>query len=192
VSLVSYWVSTALGDWASYLLPASLALLLFALFGVDEFIGPASLLPTALLLFAYGPAVGALTYCFTFGFTHHATAQNAILLLHLFSGLLLSLASFIMSLIKNTRRTNHSLKVRTALGSAWNVLGLCFNVLCFACYVQYPPAWYQGTQVPWSQLQGLSVYRTISSDSPQLSPRKRQRSCDAGRCNAEAGVMHVF
>jgi ATP-binding cassette subfamily A (ABC1) protein 3 len=124
VSLVSYWVSTALWDWASYLLPASLALLLFALFGVDEFIGPASLLPAALLLFAYGPAVAALTYCFTFGFTHHATAQNAILLLHLFSGLLLSLASFIMSLIKNTRRTNHNLKVRTALGSAGNILGL--------------------------------------------------------------------
>jgi ATP-binding cassette subfamily A (ABC1) protein 3 len=118
VSLVSYWVSTALWDWASYLLPASLALLLFALFGVDEFIGPASLLPTALLLLAYGPAVGALTYCFTFGFTHHATAQNAILLLHLFSGLLLSLASFIMSFIKNTRTTNHSLKVRTAVSFA--------------------------------------------------------------------------
>lgn len=112
VSLVSYWVSTALWDAVSYLLPASLALALFALFGVDEFIGAEPLLPTALLLLAYGPAVAALTYCLTFAFSHHAAAQNAVLLLHLFSGLLLSLASFIMSLIRNTRKTNHTLKVR--------------------------------------------------------------------------------
>ncbi|GAQ79509.1 ABC transporter A family [Klebsormidium nitens] len=110
VSLTSYWVSTALWDGVSYLLPASLALALFALFGVDEFIGAESLLPTALLLLAYGPAVAALTYCLTFAFTHHAAAQNAVLLVHLFTGLLLSLASFIMSLIKNTRHTSHTLK----------------------------------------------------------------------------------
>lgn len=111
VSLTSYWVSTALWDAVSYLLPAGLALALFALFGVDEFIGAESLLPTALLLLAYGPAVAALTYCLTFAFTHHAAAQNAVLLVHLFTGLLLSLASFIMTLIRNTRHTSHTLKV---------------------------------------------------------------------------------
>lgn len=110
VSVLAYWVSTYVWDFISYLLPASLAMFLFYVFGLEQFIGRDSFGPTLFMLLGYGPAVAALTYCLTFLFTDYSVAQNVVLLVHFFSGLVLMVISFIMGLIRATKHTNSLLK----------------------------------------------------------------------------------
>ncbi|XP_024515167.1 ABC transporter A family member 1 [Selaginella moellendorffii] len=110
VSLMAYWISTYVWDMLSYLLPAGLAVGLFFIFGMDEFIGKESILATSIMMVAYGPAIAASTYCLTFFFTDHSLAQNVILLIHFFSGLILMVVSFIMGVLRATKGVNRVLK----------------------------------------------------------------------------------
>ncbi|CAI9099895.1 OLC1v1036780C1 [Oldenlandia corymbosa var. corymbosa] len=110
VSILSYWVSTYLWDFISFLFPSSIAIVLFSIFGLDQFIGRDSFLPTTFLLLEYGLAVASSTYCLTFFFADHSLAQNVVLLVHFFSGLILMVLSFIMGFIKSTAHANSILK----------------------------------------------------------------------------------
>ncbi|XP_031487931.1 ABC transporter A family member 1 isoform X2 [Nymphaea colorata] len=110
VSVVSYWISIYIWDFISFLFPTFLAMLLFAIFGLDQFIGVGCFWPTIFLFLEYGLAVAASTYCLTFFFTDHSVAQNIVLLVHFFSGLILMVISFIMGLIKATKSVNIFLK----------------------------------------------------------------------------------
>ncbi|KAF5176169.1 Abc transporter a family member, partial [Thalictrum thalictroides] len=110
VSVLSYWISTYVWDFISFLFPSFLAIILFYIFGLDQFVGRESLLPTVSLFLVYGLAIAASTYCLTFFFSDHSTAQNVVLLVHLFTGLILMVISFIMGLMETTKRTNLVLK----------------------------------------------------------------------------------
>lgn len=110
VSLVAYWISTYAWDFISYLLPASLAMLFFYIFGLEQFVGRDNFGPTLFMLLGYGPAVAASTYALTFFFTDYSIAQNVVLLVQFFSGLILMIISFIMGLIRATKHTNRLLK----------------------------------------------------------------------------------
>ncbi|XP_057718264.1 ABC transporter A family member 1 isoform X1 [Arachis stenosperma] len=110
VSVLSYWASTYIWDFVSFLFPASFAIILFYIFGLDQFVGGVSLLPTTLMLLEYGLAVASSTYCLTFFFFDHTMAQNVVLLIHFFTGLILMVISFIMGLIPNTTTANTFLK----------------------------------------------------------------------------------
>ncbi|XP_020590496.1 ABC transporter A family member 1 isoform X2 [Phalaenopsis equestris] len=110
VSIWTYWISTFAWDFFSFLLPVSLALFLFFIFGLNQFIGCGSLMPTIFIFLEYGAAVAALTYCLTFFFTDHSIAQNIILLFHFLSGLILMVISFIMGLVNATKEANSFLK----------------------------------------------------------------------------------
>ncbi|CAN6443979.1 unnamed protein product [Victoria cruziana] len=110
VSILSYWISIYIWDFISFLFPTFLAVLLFAMFGLDQFIGVGCLWPTIFLFLEYGLAVAASTYCLTFFFTDHSVAQNVVLLVHFFSGLILMVISFIMGLVKATKSMNILLK----------------------------------------------------------------------------------
>ncbi|GAB4843869.1 Phospholipid-transporting ATPase abca1 [Ancistrocladus abbreviatus] len=110
VSVLSYWASTYLWDFISFLFPSSFAIILFYIFGLDQFIGVGSFLPTVLMFLEYGSAVASSTYCLTFFFSDHTVAQNVVLLVHFFTGLILMVISFVMGLIETTASTNSHLK----------------------------------------------------------------------------------
>ncbi|KAK4797503.1 hypothetical protein SAY86_029829 [Trapa natans] len=110
VSVLSYWTSTFIWDFISFLFPSSFAIILFYIFGLDQFVGASRILPTILMFLEYGLAVASFTYCLTFFFTDHTMAQNVVLLIHVFSGLVLMIISFIMGLIQSTASANRLLK----------------------------------------------------------------------------------
>ncbi|XP_075638014.1 ABC transporter A family member 1 isoform X1 [Castanea sativa] len=110
VSILSYWTSTYIWDFVSFLFPSSFAIILFYIFGLDQFIGRGCVLPTILMFLEYGLSVASLTYCLTFFFSDHTMAQNVVLLVHFFTGLILMVISFIMGLIKTTASANSFLK----------------------------------------------------------------------------------
>uniref|UniRef100_A0A2P2LAL7 ABC transporter A family member 1 isoform X1 n=1 Tax=Rhizophora mucronata TaxID=61149 RepID=A0A2P2LAL7_RHIMU len=110
VSVLSYWISTYLWDFISFLFPTSFAMVLFYIFGLEQFIGRENFLPTLIIFLEYGLAVASSTYCLTFLFSEHTMAQNVVLLVHFFSGLILMVISFIMGLIETTARANDYLK----------------------------------------------------------------------------------
>ncbi|PQP94893.1 hypothetical protein Pyn_04462 [Prunus yedoensis var. nudiflora] len=62
------------------------------------------------MFLAYGLAIASTTYCLTFFFSDHSMAQNVVLLVHFFTGLILMVISFIMGLIKTTSSANSFLK----------------------------------------------------------------------------------
>jgi ATP-binding cassette subfamily A (ABC1) protein 1 len=63
-----------------------------------------------LLFLLYGPAVAAQTYCFSYLFKSHSTAQNIVLLLNFLCGLALMITSFVLDALENTRELNQTLK----------------------------------------------------------------------------------
>ncbi|KAK6945284.1 ABC transporter-like, ATP-binding domain [Dillenia turbinata] len=107
VSILAYWVSTYVWDFISFLFPTSFAIILFYIFGLEQFIGKGSLLATVVMFLEYGLSVASLTYCLTFFFSDHT---NVVLLVHFFTGLILMLISFVMGLIKTTASANSFLK----------------------------------------------------------------------------------
>ncbi|KAH9648600.1 ABC transporter A family member 1 [Citrus sinensis] len=110
VSVLSYWTSTYIWDFISFLFPSSCAIILFYIFGLDQFVGRDCLLPTVLIFLGYGLAIASSTYCLTFFFSDHTMAQNVVLLVHFFTGLILMVISFIMGLLETTRSANSLLK----------------------------------------------------------------------------------
>lgn len=110
VSILSYWASTYFWDFISFLFPSSIAIILFSIFGLDQFVGVDSIFPMIIMLLGYGLAIASSTYCLTFFFSEHSLAQNIILLIHFFSGLILMAISFLMGFIKSTTHANSVLK----------------------------------------------------------------------------------
>ncbi|XP_050230528.1 ABC transporter A family member 1 isoform X2 [Mercurialis annua] len=110
VSVLSYWASTFLWDFISFLFPSSFAVALFYIFGMDQFIGKDGFWPTIFMFLEYGLAIASSTYCLTFLFSDHTMAQNVILLVQFFTGLILMVISFIMGLIETTASANNVLK----------------------------------------------------------------------------------
>ncbi|KAH7855874.1 hypothetical protein Vadar_029947 [Vaccinium darrowii] len=110
VSIWSYWFSTYVWDFVSFLFPTCFAIILFYIFGMDQFIGKGSFLPTILMFLEYGLAVASSTYCLTFFFSEHSMAQNVVLLVHFFTGLILMIISFVMGMIETTAHANSVLK----------------------------------------------------------------------------------
>ncbi|KAK4485446.1 hypothetical protein RD792_008087, partial [Penstemon davidsonii] len=110
VSILSYWASTYIWDFISFMFPSFFAIFLFCIFGLDQFIGKESFFPTVLIFLEYGLAVASSTYCLTFFFSDHSTAQNIVLFVHVFTGLILMVISFIMGFIGSLAHTNSLLK----------------------------------------------------------------------------------
>ncbi|EPS74541.1 hypothetical protein M569_00214, partial [Genlisea aurea] len=110
VSILSYWASTYLWDFISFLIPSAFAFFLFFIFGLDQFIGRDSFLSTLLMFLGYGLSMASSTYCLTFFFHEHSMAQNVVLLFQIFTGIVLMTVSFIMGLINSTAKTNSLLK----------------------------------------------------------------------------------
>ena len=110
VSLPAYWMATYAWDAASYLIPSGLTIVFFLIFGIEAYTKGESLTATCLLFLLYGPAVAAQTYCLSYLFKSHSSAQNVILILNFVAGLGLMITSFVLDVIESTRETNKILK----------------------------------------------------------------------------------
>ncbi|KAI3471688.1 hypothetical protein Pfo_028338 [Paulownia fortunei] len=103
--------STYFWDFISFLFLHLLQSSSFAyLVSLDQFIGRDSFFSTVLMFLGYGLSIASSTYCLTFFFSEHSMAQNVVLLVHFFTGLILMVISFIMGLIESTARANSLLK----------------------------------------------------------------------------------
>ncbi|ONK78401.1 uncharacterized protein A4U43_C02F18390 [Asparagus officinalis] len=110
VSVLSYWISTFLWDFISFLFPTVLAVFLFFIFDLNQFIGNGCFIPTIIIFLDFGLAIAASTYCLTFFFSDHTVAQNVVLLVHFFGGVILMVISFLMGVIEATKSLNSMLK----------------------------------------------------------------------------------
>jgi len=80
------------------------------LFGIDAFEQGESFAAVAVLFAAYGLAVTPFTYLLSFLFVSHSTAQNVVLLVNFITGLVLMIASLVMTLIPKTTELNDKLE----------------------------------------------------------------------------------
>ncbi|CAM9341769.1 unnamed protein product, partial [Choristocarpus tenellus] len=110
VSIVAYWVSTFLFDVVSYLVPCAVFIGLIYVFHVPSYTEGEGGVATILLFLLYGPAVAPFTYCISFLFKSHSSAQNMVLFLNFVTGLALMVTSFVLNLIESTRVVNRHLK----------------------------------------------------------------------------------
>jgi ABC-type multidrug transport system ATPase subunit len=111
VSIPAYWLSTFVWDTVTYLVPMLLSIMLCYIFKIEEFTGidrsrQASLF---LLFWLYGLSIAGFTYCISFCFRSHSTAQNVILFVNV-GCMILMIASLIMSQIESTCRADEGLK----------------------------------------------------------------------------------
>lgn len=109
VSIAAYWLSTYLWDAVNYLVPASISILLFYLYDANELVGDGALPATVSVVLLYGLAVASFTYCLTYMFKSHSTAQNVVLMVNLFC-LILLLLSMIMGSVPSTCQIDRDLK----------------------------------------------------------------------------------
>lgn len=72
---------------------------------VQELVGNGAFPATALLFFGYGTSVAAFTYCMSYLFKSHSSAQNVVLVVNLLVFLLLIVSS-VMSAIESTCEVN--------------------------------------------------------------------------------------
>eukprot|EP01138_Halocafeteria_seosinensis_P011391 gb/GECG01011634.1/.p1 GENE.gb/GECG01011634.1/~~gb/GECG01011634.1/.p1 ORF type:complete len:2040 (+),score=216.84 gb/GECG01011634.1/:1-6120(+) len=109
VSIPAYWASTYVWDMVNYIPPLVASIILILAFDVTELIDGGAIGATILLFVFYGLAVAAFTYCLSYLFKSHSTAQTVILVANL-SCLVLLLASFIMHQIPSTCKADRALR----------------------------------------------------------------------------------
>ncbi|KAH9254619.1 hypothetical protein BASA81_007376 [Batrachochytrium salamandrivorans] len=101
-SLIAYWTSNFAFDAMMFCLPWTMALGLVHLFDIPALEDVA----VVVLFGCYGLAIIPFTYLSSFYFHSHSTAQNVVLLLNFITGMVLTITSFVLSLIPATVEVN--------------------------------------------------------------------------------------
>lgn len=111
VSIPAYWLSTWVFDVATYLFPAAIAIALTRAFDIEDFYSTESrrAWSLCLLFLLYGTSVSGFTYCLSFIFKSHSTAQNVVLFINV-TCMILMIASLIMSQVESTCRADQVLR----------------------------------------------------------------------------------
>lgn len=109
VSLIAYWVANLLWDTCLYLVPLTLSMLFMHALNVEVFIANGALWASSITFLGYGLAIAPFSYLLSFFFSKHTTAQVLCLVINFVTGLLLMVASYILSAIEDTRDVNESL-----------------------------------------------------------------------------------
>jgi ATP-binding cassette subfamily A (ABC1) protein 3 len=105
VSMVAYWAANYLWDFLSFLLPAIISSIIILAYANPVFTG-ANFGPVALSFLLYGLSVIPFTYCLSFLFTSHSTAQNVMILVYIVGGIVLTMVGFALYQIDSTREAN--------------------------------------------------------------------------------------
>ena len=104
VSYFAYWSSTFLFDMLIFLLPCFSSIGLIYLFNIEPFIEDGGILAVTTVLLLYGFASFNMAYCLTFLYPNkHTVAINLQLMFNLIFGLILMIASYVMSLLEATK-----------------------------------------------------------------------------------------
>ena len=116
-SLPMYWFANYVFDLLAFLVPFCIALVSFKAWDFKAFtsdtpFGREDEVPfeaLAELFIAFGFSVIPFSYCFSFFFSSHSTAQAASVGLSILTGFILMIAAFIMSVIESTQCLNSQL-----------------------------------------------------------------------------------
>jgi ATP-binding cassette subfamily A (ABC1) protein 3 len=109
VTTMSYWVSTWLWDFISFMIPCALAMIIFAIYDLGTLIGSNSG-ATILSMILYSASITSFTYCLSFLFDNHASAQNVMLLLYIVTGAVMGIVVYILSIIPSTQSAGKALR----------------------------------------------------------------------------------
>ncbi|KAE9098788.1 ABC transporter A family member 1 [Phytophthora fragariae] len=117
VSLLAFWLSNYIWDFVMYAVPGVCALILIIVFNVTALTGQdcdscsSATFPAVILLFVlFGLAICPFTYCLSFLFKEHASAQTYTIVLNFMIGVVLMITSLILDLFGSTADVNSALK----------------------------------------------------------------------------------
>jgi ATP-binding cassette subfamily A (ABC1) protein 1 len=109
VSIVAYWLSTYAFDLLNYMVPFSMALILIQAFQFGGYIDDGAFPAVAMLFLGYGVAVAPFSYCMSYLFSKHTSAQIYVILFKFLTGLVLMITAFVMNLVESTTEINSKL-----------------------------------------------------------------------------------
>lgn len=107
VNMNAYWFSAYVWDYATFLVPALLGAAIVYGFGNPNFVGEN--FPVVVVNFLlYGASVIPFTYVWSFLFSSHSTAQNVMIVVYIFGGIIMLSVSVALYFIPSTREANSS------------------------------------------------------------------------------------
>jgi len=107
VNPAAYWLSNAVFDILTFLVPFFFTLILIAAFDVTVLRNSLGLVVLIFLL--YGVAITSFTYCCTYFFSNFRYSQFAMIGINLFAGMILLVVAFTMTLVESTYKVNNIL-----------------------------------------------------------------------------------
>lgn len=148
VNTVMYWVANFVWDLANFLPPCLLSLVIFKAFAIDTLTGDAAgvVLLAALL---YGCAIISFTYCASFFFKNPSSAQSIMLMVYIFTGAILLIASIIMSAIQSTKHVNEQLRYVYRLVPTYSFGEIIVNLMT------------RDTVLIWGAEQSVTSYKLV-------------------------------
>ncbi|KAL4157382.1 hypothetical protein PRNP1_006405 [Phytophthora ramorum] len=155
VSLPAFWLSNYIWDFVMFALPGVCALILINVFEISALTGQdcascsSATFPSVILLFAlFGLAICPFTYCLSFLFEEHASAQTYTIVLNFMIGVVLMITSFILDMFSSTSDANSVLKFLWRFSPLFNLgSGLLSMVTNDVDSIQYSE---DGTTSPFS------------------------------------------
>ncbi|RAW22420.1 ABC transporter A family member 5 [Phytophthora cactorum] len=136
VSLPAFWLSNYIWDFVMYAVPGVCALVLIYVFKISALTGQdcdncsSSTFPAVILLFIlFGLAICPFTYCLSFLFKEHASAQTYTIVLNFMIGVVLMLTSFILDMFGSTSDVNSVLKFLWRFSPLFNLGSALLNMV---------------------------------------------------------------
>ena len=106
VHYLAYWLANFIFDSVCFLVTMTVTLIVFAIFGRDEFVGGAeTFFATFMLLLFYGISGITSAYAISFLFNVSSTAQNMVMFGNFISGFMLVLVVYILSAISESGKS---------------------------------------------------------------------------------------
>jgi ATP-binding cassette subfamily A (ABC1) protein 3 len=191
-----YWASNFIFDILSFVITALLAIIIFAIFGRDEYVGDGTTFgATFFLLMLYGGAGVAGSYICSFFFDSHSTAQNIVMLGNFICGFMLVLLAYILSIISSTKDAGEGIKYLFRLVPAYclgeGILNLATNEVKatfgaaespWAMKVTGWPMLYMALEIP------IFVAVVLFLDSPFRRAQQQKLTSDSSKPSANDEV----
>ncbi|RLN57229.1 hypothetical protein BBJ28_00025928, partial [Nothophytophthora sp. Chile5] len=135
VSLPAFWLANYLWDLLTYIVPLVAALVLIQAFGISAFTGNGCVsctdqtFPAIVLLFVlFGLAICPFTYCLSYFFKEHASAQTYTIMANFLLGVVLMVVSFILDVVSTSSAdANEVLKFFWRLSPLFNLGSALLN-----------------------------------------------------------------
>ncbi|KAG6967554.1 hypothetical protein JG688_00006265 [Phytophthora aleatoria] len=135
VSLPAFWLANYLWDLFTYIVPFIAAIVLIQIFDIAAFTGNDCVSCTSetfsaivLLFILFGLAICPFTYCLSYFFKEHASAQTYIIMINFLLGVVLMVVSFILDVVsESSSDANKVLKFFWRLSPLFNLGSALLN-----------------------------------------------------------------